>query len=208
MKPRHWGVTSRLLHALNIDAARYWTLVDLFHTLSARREVMNQLGQSRKSLKTMMFLSGLSIALISLVASIGNPPVSRYAGLSLGFSTFVLLTVLLPETSNSLVNPTESLILAHQPINGPTYMAAKLTHLLRILLYLVPGYNLVPALLGTRTHGATWMYPLLHLFFAGLLGIFTAMACCSLFGWLIRFVPAPRLKSVSQLLSCSQCSWY
>jgi hypothetical protein len=29
--------------------------------------------------------------------------------------------------------------LAHQPIEGATYTAAKLTHLLRILLHLVPG---------------------------------------------------------------------
>ena len=56
--------------------------------------------------------------------------------------------MLLSETANSLVNPVEGLVLAHYPINGATYTAAKLTHLLRILSYTVPALNLLPALAG------------------------------------------------------------
>ncbi len=46
------------------------------------------------------------------------------------------------------MNPVEAHVLAHQPINGATYVAAKLTHLVRILLYLVPAMNAIPAFGG------------------------------------------------------------
>ena len=41
----------------------------------------------------------------------------------------------LPEIAEGLVNPVEGLILAHQPVNGHTWLAAKLTHLIRIVVY-------------------------------------------------------------------------
>ena len=69
----------------------------------------------------------------------------------------------MPETANSLVNPVEGMILAHQPVNGATYTSAKLTHLLRIVFYIVLGMNGVPALLGTLLEGAAWFYAPLHL---------------------------------------------
>ena len=197
---RRWPLVSRALVALKIDPAQFWILVDLFGMLGKRREVMNQLGRSKRSLALLIFADGLAIALLSFIMILSGPAVSLYAAVTLTVSTIILLTVLMPETNNSLVNPTESIILAHQPLNGPTYMAAKLTHILRVVLFLAPGFNLLPALLGLATKGATWSYPIFHLLLASLLAIIMAMACCSLFGWLIRFVPVPRLKSVGQML--------
>src|ERR1035441_3664364 len=63
---------------------------------------------------------------------------ATYLVVFLALSGFLLFTTLLSETSNSLVNPIEGMVLAHQPINGATYTAAKLTHLLRILIHIVP----------------------------------------------------------------------
>ena len=67
------------------------------------------------------------------------------------------------ETGNSLVNPVEAAVLAHQPISGATYTAAKLTHLITVVLYLVAGLNVAPALAGLTLKGAPWFYPLAHM---------------------------------------------
>jgi hypothetical protein len=112
---------------------------------------------------------------------------------------------LVSEANNSLVNPVEGIVLAHQPINGATYTSAKHTHILRILLYLVPALNLIPAFAGLLLVGAPWYYPLLHLAAAFAEGIVLALACCALFGWLIRFVPPARLKSVG--FAAEMSSW-
>ncbi len=77
----------------------------------------------------------------------------------MGFTAFLLVTVLISEAGNSLLNPAEAMVLAHQPISGATYTAAKLSHLLSIVLYLVPGINLVPALAGSDVEGCSLVLP-------------------------------------------------
>jgi hypothetical protein len=52
---------------------------------------------------------------------------------------------------------------------------------------------------GLLLPGARWSYPLLHFFSACILGLVVALFCCALFGWLIRFVPAARLKTIGQV---------
>ena len=101
-------------------------------------------------------------ALISLVQVLMAVPVRTYFATFLGLSGFLLLTILLSETANSLVNPVEGMVLAHYPIDGATYTAAKLTHLLRVLAYTVPALNLLPALAGVLLPQAAWWYPLVH----------------------------------------------
>ena len=119
---------------------------------------------------------------------------TTYASNFLVFNAVVLLSVLLPETSNSLLNPAEGLVLAHQPINGATYTAAKLTHLARIVFYLALGLNAIPAAAGLLVRGTNWSYPFMHLLAALAAGLFEALLCCALFGWLMRFVPVRRLE--------------
>lgn len=194
---------SGLLLWFGIDPIRYWLLIDLFGELSDRRELFSQLGTNRMTLQKAAWLyyilSGLMVALF--IAT--KMPLATYSIVFLGMTAFLLLSMLLPETSNSLVNPVEGLVLAHQPIDGGTYTAAKLTHLLRILLHFVPGLNLIPALAALALKGCPWYYPLLHLLAAFLVGLVVALFCCALFGWLIRFVPPARLKAVGFIAEMS-----
>ncbi|HUJ20697.1 MAG TPA: hypothetical protein VLX58_04205 [Bryobacteraceae bacterium] len=189
---------SRFLRSLGIDPRRYWLLMDLFGQLSERREMLSQLGRQDVTLKTAAWwyfvLSGICTVLYLAVGS----TLATYFWTFLGITAFLLLSVLLSETSSSLVNPVEGLVLSHQPINGATYTAAKLTHLLRILFYLVPGLNAVPAVGGLLLKESPWFYPLVHMLAAFGVGVLAALFCCAIFGWLIRFVPAPRLKAAGQ----------
>ncbi|HWB97502.1 MAG TPA: hypothetical protein VG672_12385 [Bryobacteraceae bacterium] len=190
---------SRLLRRCAIDPVRYWLLMDLFGTLSERSEMMTQLGHDPVTLRITARIYFCLLGLLSLLLVFGQPPVALYFSIFLAMSAFVLLSVLLSETSNSLVNPVEALVLAHQPIDGATYTAAKLTHLVRVLLYLVPGLSLAPALAGLALKHSTWSYPLLHLAAVFAVGLLVALFCCAFFGWLIRIVPARRLKTAGQV---------
>jgi hypothetical protein len=196
---------SLLMKRMGIDPVHYWLLVDLFGALSDRRELPGHLGHTDMSLQKsswmFYFLSGLMVLFFVLA---GMSP-TTYIVVFLLLSGFLLFTTLLSEANNSLVNPVEGIVLAHQPINGATYTSAKLTHILRVLLYLVPALNLIPAFAGLLLAGAPWYYPLLHLAAAFTEGIVLALACCALFGWLIRFVPPARLKAFG--FAAEMSSW-
>jgi len=137
---------SRVLRGFGIDPHRYWLLIDLFGELTDRREMFGHLGSDGVSLNMVAGLYFLLTALLAVFQVLLAVPVGTYFATFLGITAFLLLTVLLSETANSLVNPVEGLVLAHQPINGATYTAAKLTHLLRVLAYTVPALDLLPAL--------------------------------------------------------------
>jgi len=163
--------------------------------------MLDQLGANGVALKSaaMAYFAMSSIA--SVLVAVTQPDAATYLALFMAFTAVIMLSILLSETGNSLINPAEGLVLAHQPINGATYVAAKLTHLARIVLYLVPGLNLIPAFAGSFLKQARWWYPLFHLGAALAMGILVALLCCAIFGWLLRFVPAARLKAAAQLLS-------
>ena len=190
---------SAWLGKLGIDAARFWLLMDLFDLLSERGEMLDQLGREGVALRFVALLYAGMTGLASVFLVLGQPSVGTYLSTFLFVSAFLLTAILLPETGNSLVNPVEGLILAHQPINGATYTAAKLMHLARIVLYLAPAINAVPAVAGLMLKGAGWSYPFLHLLAAIGVGAVSALFCCALYGWLMRLVPAARLKAAGQI---------
>jgi hypothetical protein len=207
---RHSSLITALLKACGVNPRHYWLLTDLFGQLSERHEFMTQLGRSGYALKTMALWYLAGSGFFALVCLFIRPPLTRYLFIMLAMTALVLLTLLVSETNNSLVNPVEGLVLAHQPIDGATYTAAKLTHLGRILFYVVPALNGVPALVGLALGRSPWFYPLLHMLAAFAVGLVTALFCCAWFGWLIRFVPAPRLKAVgnwSELIAWMVFLW-
>ena len=188
---------SRLLARCGIDAKRYWLLMDLFATLSRRGETTDQLGHNKRALrKTFWVLIVLSTFMSLFLVFAADE--AGYLATSLFLTAFLLLSTLLSETANSLVNPTEGLVLAHQPIDGATYTAAKLSHLARIVLVVVLSLNAIPALAGLLLKGTRWWYPFLHMAAALAVGAATALVCSALFGWLIRLVPLRRLKAAGE----------
>jgi hypothetical protein len=188
-----------LLVACGIDVKRFWLLVDLFNQISERGEMMDQLGRNGVALRGAAIVYFVFSALIGLMFAMVPLPVMAYLGIFMAFTAFLLVSVLISEAGNSLLNPAEAMVLAHQPINGATYAAAKLSHLLSIVLYLVPGINAIPALLGLMLKNSPWYYPFLHLACAFAVGLVSALFCCALFGWMLRFVPVKRLKAAGQL---------
>ena len=190
---------SRLLVSLGINPNHYWLLMDLFGQLSERGEMLDELGRNGVALQTVAWIYAIFSGILSILMVLSQPAVATYFWTFQGLTAFLFLSVLVSEAGNSLVNPVEGLILAHQPINGATYTAAKLTHLVWIVLYLAPGLNAVPAFGGLMLKEATWHYPLTHLLAAFTTGLVAAFLCCALYGWLMRFVPARRLKAAGQL---------
>jgi len=186
---------SRMLVRLGIDPVRFWLLMDLFGTLSERRELMSQLGKDAVTLRSASWAYYILSAFMALMFLFAGIAPGAYYTIFLAMTTFLLCAMLVSETSSSLVNPVEALVLAHHPINGATFTAAKLTHLLRIIFYLVPGIALIPAFAGLLLKQCVWYYPIAFLAGAYGLALVVALACCAIFGWLIRLLPPARLRA-------------
>lgn len=173
----------------------------LFKMLSERGEMLDQMGLNGYALKSaswLYFALAACFAIISVAVGVSE---ARYLSIFIGMTALVILSILLSEAANSLLNPSEALTLAHQPINGATWTAAKLSHLARIVLYLVPGLNTAPALLGPFLKGTSWWYPLYHLAVALIVGFGAALTCCAAYGWMLRFIPIRRLKAAGQFVA-------
>ena len=198
----HGPAFTALLERCGIDVRRFWLLVDLFETLGARQEVVGMGNDySMRGLMNIWFV--LSAGISVLAAAFGAPPGFYLAGF-LALTVFQLGVLLFPEIAESLVNPVDGLILAHQPVDGVTWSAAKAAHLTKIVAYAVTGLNAVPALVGLAlAHDDTTLrlaYPFLHFLVALVVGMIFALLCCSVFGWLVRIVPVRRLKAAAAMV--------
>lgn len=191
------------LARLGIDPRQYWLLVDLFSTLGSRQEIA-QLGGQEQSLRRATLFLFVFFGLFSGFMVYTGIPAILYFIVFLLMTALQLSMLLLPEVAATLVNPFEVTVLAHQPITGRTWSIAKVTHLVRVTVYIVFGLNLVPAVLGTFLSDVgdslTIGYPILHLSVTLGLGLVVGLACCSVFGWLIRFVPPKRLQAIAALI--------
>jgi hypothetical protein len=192
--------TDRILEKFGIEPTKFWLLIDLFKELSQRGESTDQLGRSGATLKIAGWLYLAISAGLTLATLISRPQPSTFFLIWTFLTSFLLLNVLVSEAGNSLINPTEAIVLSHQPINGATYTAAKLSHLLRIVIHLVLALNILPAVGGLQLRGAPLYYPLLHLGAMLAIGIECGLLSCAAFGFLIRFIPAKRLRTAAQVL--------
>ena len=194
---------TRLLERSGIDSRRFWLLRQLFITLRDRGQVLDQAGYDVVGLTVLSGIGAAFVALGSLVAVAAESATLPFLVLCLAATCSFLLPLLLSEAGNSLVNPVEGLVLVHQPIPGATYTAAKLSHLLNIVVVVVGTMNLVPAVLGVFLPGSPWWYPLGHLVVALCSGLVIALCLCSGFGWLLRYVPVRRLRMAALLVGSS-----
>ena len=190
---------ARLLARCDIDPHRYWLLYDLFGTLGARQEV-SMLGADY-SLRTAALLWFILSGLMSVVLVVTASSLAAYLIFFLGVTAFMVGVHLVSEVAENLVNPVAELTLAHQPVDAATWSAAKLSHLGKVIVFLVGGMNGIPAVAGTLLDHPGWLptlaYPVVHLLAALGVGLVVALLCCSLFGWLVRFVPVGRLKAAA-----------
>jgi hypothetical protein len=182
----------KLCRALGINPRQYRLLLDLFSILSDRLEF---LGTTVGLNKMIGAYFGISV-LISAGVLI-NPSLPGYLLFMLGFSMFYVLMILLMDAANSIMNPDEAPILAHQPIWGPTYVAAKLTHMLVVVALVISSLNLVPAIAGLHLRESRWFYPLTHMVAAFLAGLFIAFLVCGIYGWCFLIFPPARLKNAA-----------
>ena len=191
---------SRLLGRCGVEPRTYYLLVDLFETLSERNEFIN-FGNDSYSLQRVSlvgFLTGFAFSLLLIYIEIDS---GTYLTIFVAITAVQAGFLLLAEIAEVIVNPADGLVLAHQPIDATTWTSAKLTHVVRMIMYIVAGLNLAPAILGVflasggGVSAAT--YPLKHLAAALAAGLMAGLACCALVGWLSRFVPASRMKGAA-----------
>jgi hypothetical protein len=191
-------VPAALLQRFDIHPHRFQLLVDLFNKLGTRREFPLG-GGNAMDLKLAEVLCFGVTSIIGVVLTFGTITPAPYLTIFIAWTAFVLLMVLAPEIAYTLINPIEGLVLAHHPINGATYTAAKLVRLFGLFLRFGPKMNIVPALAASvLLKEARWFYALNHMLAITVTGLLVVLLCCSVFGLLIRFVPPARLKGLMQ----------
>ncbi len=184
--------TQKVFTRLGIDVRQYRLLLDLFALLSSRLEFF---GTTVSSKSIASAVTPLSIFLCLPV--LARPKPQDYLLFLLPVTMFFLLWILLEDISHSLLNADEASVMAHQPIRGSTYVAAKLTHLLSVIGVFVLSISAIPALAGLYMREARWFYPLTHILAAYLAGLFIAFLVCSIYGYLFRYVPSSSIKAAS-----------
>ena len=199
----HGPEFASLLRRCGIDPYRYWILVDLFETLGKRQEVART-GSDAYSMRTLvtfwLFFSGvLGVVMGALGAAAGV-----YLLVFLALTAFQLSMLLIPEIAEGLVNPVEGLILAHQPVNGGHVGSrqADPSHQDRGLR---GGRGQRRAVARSPSRAQRRRFPAIglphHASSGGSRGRADGrVLCCSLFGWLVRFVPVRRLKAAAAMV--------
>lgn len=185
-----------LLARVGVAPRQYQILVDLFGALGERKELLGNLGMDAHALQLTSLGLLLPAAIIALFA-FGPGSLASYNLMTLGVTSLVLFIVLVMEAANSFLNPAEVSVLAHRPISGPTYLAAKLTYLVIVVLRVEITLNGPAALTGLIKPDARWFYPVTHMAAAVGAGLFLALIACAVFGVLFRVMPASRLRSAA-----------
>ncbi len=191
------GPAQHLLARIGLDPAQFVLFLTLLRTLGERQEFMGNLGINRLELGVITGFYAVFVGTpVGLVVFLKlSAPLFLLCSLSVTLALTLLIVV--GEAANTLFNPTEAAVLAHRPVHSLTYAAAKIAHLLIVVLYLVPALTIPPAIFGLALLDARWFWPITHLAAGLLAGFFAAFLVCALYGWLYRFVPSRRLKSLS-----------
>ena len=185
-----------ILVRMGVQPAQYDVLVKLFRALGDRKELTGNLGMDRHAMQltsASLLLPGALLALIGF----GRISLAQFDVLALAMSSLLLIMLLVLEAANSFFNPAEISVLAHRPISGATYFAAKFTYLVQVVLWAGLALNGPASLVGLLKPDARWFYPLTHMAAAWGLGLCIALSACAVFGLMFRLLPASRLRSAA-----------
>ena len=185
-----------VLRWLGVSPAQYQLLVDLFDTLGDRKELLGNLGMDKHAMQLTTLTLVVPGGLLALMA-FGSMSLASFNMLSLAFSSMLLCLILVNEAANSFFNPAEVTVLAHQPIGGGTYFAAKFSYLVLVVLRVQASVSGPSAIAGLVKDEARWFYPLTHMFAACAAGIFLALVACAIFGVLFRLVPTSKVRNAA-----------
>lgn len=184
-----------LLGRFGVDAPQYSLLLNLFSKLSDRQEF--GFGGSYFSLRIGVGMFAVFSGLFNLIAGLSGRPAARaYVLANFAFIAFALLITLVTDAINTFINPVEASVLAHQPIRDRSYLAAKLTYLAGLVGLVVFPVSLVPSLAGLNLKDTRWFFPATYLIAAYLWGLFLAFIGCGMLGFLVRVLPAARVRNI------------
>lgn len=183
--------------AFDFDRRQYKVLLDLLGTLGSRRELTSQFGLDSNALGIAGGLFVLMGGFVGLIAAVAHPPAREFQMFCLGITAVLLIPLLVSEAADAFLNPAEVSVLAHRPIGGATYVAAKATYVIKAALAVALPLNLLPALAGLTLPDTRWFYPITHAVATLIAAMFTAFLTCGVFGVLFRVVPVAKVRSAA-----------
>ena len=187
---------SAVLTSMGVDVRQYRLLVGLLRQLSERRELTGQLGLDRRAFNITRGVFGF-FGLILCAFVLAGVSAAFFLTMTTAATMMFLVSILVSDAADAFMNPAEAFVLAHQPIDSRSYIAAKTAYILSAAARIAVPLNAAPALAGLALPGTRWFYPATHLGSALLAAVLTALLTCGLFGVLFRVVPIVRLRAAA-----------
>ncbi len=196
---------SKVCRWLGADARSVKALTRAFVTMDLRQQHYAAATATKPShLLSPLFLVvcqcfTMSAAICLILYARVEVPFFAFANLTL--SLLVLVTTLVVEFHEIVLNPNDLDITGHRPISSGSYTLARLLNLgfYWILMYL--SLNLLPMLIGAGLRDAGWWYAPIYLLVSGFASlIVAALTILSL----SMIAPGPRLEAVKNVLAWTQ----
>ncbi|MGJ7911812.1 hypothetical protein [Neobacillus sp. LXY-1] len=169
-------------------------------TMDGRRTptIFNQQGNKKKKPEENGFIKSLWIyVLMSLmlipVVNLGTSYLYQMS-LFYGIVMFLVMTSMISDFSNVLLDVRDKGILLTKPINKKTVSAAKTVHISIYLFFLTIAISAVPMIVGAFRHGL--LFFLLSLLGLLLLDLFIVVLTAIIYYFILRFFDGEKLKDI------------
>ena len=138
---------SAVLTSMGVDVRQYRLLVGLLRQLSERRELTGQLGLDRRAFNITRGVFGF-FGLILCAFVLAGVSAAFFLTMTTAATMMFLVSILVSDAADAFMNPAEAFVLAHQPIDSRSYIAAKTAYILSAAARIA-----VPAERGTGARG-------------------------------------------------------
>ena len=175
-------------------------IVEVKLTMDGRRTptIFNQQGRKKEKpeengfMKSLMMYVILSVMLVPIVLFEGN--LLFQMSLFFGIVMFIVMTSMISDFSNVLLDVKDKGILLTKPVGKKTISAAKMVHISIYLFFLTAAVALVPIGAGTARHGLLFL--LLSLLCLILMDLFIVVLTAMIYYVILRFFDGEKLKDV------------
>ncbi|MFH1861875.1 MAG: hypothetical protein ABH878_03590 [bacterium] len=156
------GGVSYLLLKLGISPDVFRTLLQSYLLMDLRSSSFAQATntKAKDSISPLFWVVAqyLLISVITCLYLYHRVDAYFFALINLGISIFVVVTSLIVEFHEVVMDPEDLKIIGHHPISPRTYAATRLTNLLGYVLLVSAALNIVPAISGIGLADAGWTF--------------------------------------------------
>ncbi|MBP88800.1 MAG: hypothetical protein CMJ64_19160 [Planctomycetaceae bacterium] len=193
-------MVDRMLHGLGVSARPYRALLQAYLIMDFRNQQYGRVTYSNpKDIFTPLFwVTGQNLLISVFLSALLFARVDAFffALMALGASALVIVTSIIVEFNEVVLDPSDLEIIGHQPVPVRTYSAARVTNLLVYVFYITLSTSIVPAIVGMGLRDASWWFFPTFLLAAFACNLFASGAIIVLYAWMFGGRPGESLQEI------------